>query len=288
MSTSTPTDRSTALELPQDTPSLATLAELVRELARREILPPFGRADALAKADGSLITAVDLAMQRHLMRALSGLTPGIPVLGEEMTADEQRRLIAPAAPDRAFWALDPLDGTSNYACGFPFFSVSLALIQGGRVKLGLVYDPVRDECFSARLGQGAFLNGKPLSCPAGCTQLADAMAVIDFKRIPPARVPGLLRAGAFRSQRNLGSVALDWCWLAAGRAQVYLHGGQRLWDHAAGRLIATEAGVVAWLLAPGRAEPDEHPALEPRIALAAANQRLFDAWRAHVGLPWQN
>ncbi|MBK1650055.1 inositol monophosphatase family protein [Rhabdochromatium marinum] len=268
----------------QATPALEPLTALVREVAQAVILPPFGRAQAHAKDDGSLITEVDLAVQQRLITALAELTPGIPVLGEEMTPDEQRQLLETAD----FWALDPLDGTGNYASGFPFFAVSLALWRAGQVELGVIYDPVRDECFSARCGQGAWLNGAPLRGQSGCEQLADAMALIDFKRIPPQRVPALLRKGAFRSQRNLGSVALDWCWLAAGRAQVYLHGGQRLWDYAAGQLIAAEAGVVRRLLQPGRIESGETPTLEPRLALAAVNQALFEQWWQHVELPWHD
>ncbi len=275
-------------------PPMEQLAALLREVAQAEIVPPFGRIDARTKDDGSLITTVDLAVQRRLIDALTAMAPGIPVLGEEMTPAQQRLLIeqsASGADDRArgdgaFWALDPLDGTSNYACGFPYFGVSLALLRSGRVELGLVYDPMRDECFSAQLGLGAQLNGAPLVCPIGPERLADAMALIDFKRIPPARIPPLLSAGAFRSQRNLGSVALDWCWLAAGRAQVYLHGGQRLWDYAAGRLIAAEAGVSTRLLPAGLTTSGEQLTLAPQLALAAAHPALFEQWWAHVGLPW--
>ncbi|WPL17299.1 Inositol-1-monophosphatase [Thiorhodovibrio winogradskyi] len=279
----------------QSDPSLKSLAALMRELAGAEILPAFGRVQARSKADGSLLTEVDLAVQERLINALERLTPGIPVLGEEMTQSAQQRLLSGASPRDpaageagAFWALDPLDGTSNFACGFPAFAISLALFRNGRVELGIIHDPVRDECFSARLGQGAWLNGTPLNSAQNCERLADAMALMDFKRIPPGRLSGLLRKGAFRSQRNLGSVALDWCWLAAGRAQVYLHGGQRLWDYAAGRLIAAEAGVVTRLLPPGLAESTEQLTLEPRLALAAAHQALFDQWWEHVGLPWQD
>ena len=275
-------------------PSLESLATLLREVAREEILPRFGHVQARAKADGSLLTEVDLAVQRHLINALGESMPQAPVLGEEMPAGEQRRLLERACAEastteeaNAFWALDPLDGTSNFACGFPAFAISLALARGGQVELGIILDPVRDECFSARRGRGAWLNGEPLRAHRDCERLADAMALMDFKRVPPRRLSALLRKGAFRSQRNLGSVALDWCWLAAGRAQVYLHGGQRLWDYAAGRLIATEAGVVTRLLAPGGTRLSAGLTLEPRLALAAANASLLDQWWGHLGLPWQ-
>lgn len=297
---------------------LESLGALLREVGQSDILPFFGSAQPRAKADGSLITEVDLAVQRRLINALEQLAPDIPVLGEEMTQSEQNRLLESASanaltadqihPQRdfpghqlinhqvenvvasdgsAFWALDPLDGTSNFTCGFPAFAISLALFRNGEVELGVIHDPVRDETFSALLGQGAWLNGGRLQCRCDCEHLADAMALMDLKRIPPERLSGLLRKGAFRSQRNLGSVALDWCWLAASRAQVYLHGGQRLWDYAAGRLIAAEAGVVTCLLPPGLAQPSQGLSLDARMALAAAHPALFDQWSEHIRLPWQ-
>jgi myo-inositol-1(or 4)-monophosphatase len=276
----------------QDRSLRPSLTALVRECARAEILPRFGQTAARAKEDGSLITEADLAMQQRLIEALAQLTPGIPVLGEEMTPQHQQQLLgaetSAASSAATFWALDPLDGTSNYACGFPAFAVSLALFYNGQTVLGLIYDPLRDESFSAEPGQGATLNGARLESRPAPARLADAMALMDFKRIPPARLPQLLHKGAFRSQRNLGSVALDWCWLAAGRAQVYLHGGQRLWDYAAGRLIASEAGVISSLHRQDMSQPLEHTDLQLRLALAASHAELFRQWRAFVALPWQD
>jgi myo-inositol-1(or 4)-monophosphatase len=102
------------------------------------------------------------------------------------------------------------------------------------------------------------------------------VAAIDFKRIPPERVPALLGPGGFRSQRNLGAVALEWCWLAAGRFQLYLHGGQRLWDYAAGRLILEEAGGRMCTLKHDDFDADD---LWKRSVIAAVDPRLFAAWR---------
>jgi myo-inositol-1(or 4)-monophosphatase len=98
-------------------------------------------------------------------------------------------------------------------------------------------------------------------------------------------VPTLLRKGGFRSQRNLGSVALEWCWIAAGRYQLYLHGGQKLWDYAAGRLIASEAGVPSRLYRPFGTAPAEGLDLGPRLAVAAANPALLDQWLDFIDLP---
>jgi myo-inositol-1(or 4)-monophosphatase len=261
---------------------LETLAALLREAARVEILPRFRSSHSAAKADGSLVTDADLGVQRRLTAALAARWPHVPLLGEEMEAAEQQRLLDAGGP---LWCLDPLDGTSNFACGFPGFCISLALLLEGRTALAVILDPVRDECFTAARGQGAQLDGTPLAPFAPGPALSDCIAVVDFKRIPPQRVPALFRQGGFRSQRNLGAVALEWCWLAAGRFQLYLHGGQKLWDYAAGRLIAEEAGCASALFPQADATPSETLTLGKRLALAAPNAALFTSWQDFVGLP---
>ena len=264
-------------------PDLQRLSTLLRETAAAEIMPRFRHTQARRKADGSLVTDTDLAVQVRIAQALDRDHPGVPLLGEEQDAVEQERLLG--AADHAVWVLDPLDGTSNYACGFPGFAISLALIEGGRIVQGVVLDPVRDECFCALRGGGAWLNGAPIRPFAPGPALGDCLAMIDFKRLPPERVPDLLRAGGFRSQRNLGAVALEWCWLAAGRFQLYLHGGQKLWDYAAGRLIATEAGVPSRLYGPYGISPEGGLGLSQRLAVAAADQGLLEQWLRFVDLP---
>ncbi len=264
-------------------PDIETLSALLRSVAQEELLPRFGQLCASEKADGSLVTEADLAVQQRLVTALADYWPDIPLLGEEMSAGEQKQLLDDQGA--ALWCLDPIDGTSNFACGFPGFCISLALLRAGRVELGLVLDPLRDECFSALLGQGAWLNGAPIKPFSPGEQLSDCIAMVDFKRLPACRVAGLFGADSFRSQRNLGAVALEWCWLAAGRFQLYLHGGQGLWDHAAGRLIAAEAGAATRLYAPGQNEPDATPTLAKRVALGAANAALLRQWEARVALP---
>jgi myo-inositol-1(or 4)-monophosphatase len=201
-----------------------------------------------------------------------------------MTEAEQRRLLEDAGT--GVWCLDPLDGTSNYACGFPYFGVSLALLKGGEAVLGVIYDPVRKECFSAERGAGAWLQGEPLRLESRRRALKECLALVDLKRLSGQGLSRLGGDAPYRSQRNLGSVALDWCWLAAGRGQLYLHGGQKLWDYSAGRLIASEAGVPSLLLARGGLEAPPGLSLEPRMALAAANQQLLQDWAAWLDLPW--
>lgn len=263
-------------------PDLTVLSGMLRAAASREILPRFQRVVAQAKADGSLVTQADLGVQAIIRAELEQAFPGVPLLGEEMSGEEQRALLASA--DGGFWCLDPLDGTSNYAGGFPYFCISLALLRGGRARLGLVLDPVRDECFAAALGSGAWLNGRPLAPPFPGTDLGECLAIVDLKRLPESLLARLGAGAPYRSLRSLGSVALEWCWLAAGRARLYLHGGQRLWDFAAGRLIASEAGVRSQLLQPGGQPVTDELALTPRLAVAAANPDLLAKWSGWLGL----
>ena len=264
-------------------PKLETLCQLLRDVAQAEIMPRFRHTASRSKDDGSLVTEADLAAQRRITDELAERFPGVPWLGEEMTAGEQERLLA-GAPE-GVWCLDPLDGTTNYAGGFPYFGVSLALLQGAEATLGVIYDPVRGECFCAERGGGAWLDGHPLRLEDGRGTLGECVALVDLKRLAPADLSRMGGESPFRSQRNLGSVALDWCGLAAGRGQLYLHGGQKLWDYAAGRLIAGEAGVPSRLLErSGRTAP-AGLALAPRMAVAAANPVLLDQWMTWLGLP---
>jgi len=266
------------------TPELERLSELLRHVAETEIMPRFHHTTTHAKADGSLVTEADLAAQQRVCEELGRDWPDIPVLGEEMSVQVQERLLDDA--DVGVWCLDPLDGTSNYAYGFPYFCVSLALLRGGEPVLGCIFDPVHDECFCAERGVGAFCDGRPLRLSSQRTELRDCLAIVDLKRLPKEDLPSMGGQSPFRSQRNLGSVALDWCWLAAGRIQLYLHGGQKLWDYAAGQLIASEAGASSRLFARGREVADNGLSLDPRMAIAAENealfQRLLDWWS---GLP---
>ena len=107
------------------------------------------------------------------------------------------------------------------------------------------------------------------------------MALIDLKRLDAELASRLAAAPPYRSQRSFGSVALDWCWLAAGRCHVYLHGRQKLWDYAAGCLILTEAGGSAITL---EGEPVFRPTLEPRSAAAALDPDIFLQWKDWLGI----
>ena len=263
-------------------PDLQTLEALLVNVAETELLPRLHRVSADRKADGSLLTEADLSIQQHLITALAEINPDIPVLGEELSPEVQQAMLAES--EQGVWCLDPLDGTRNFACSFPVFAISLALIRDGKVELGLVYDPLRSECFSAALGQGTWLNGEPLSSQAE-TSLDSALALIDFKRLAPDLAQRLATSAPYPSQRSIGSGALDWCWLAAGRVQVYLHGRQHLWDYAAGQLILAEAGGQAVTL---QGEPVFINQLQTRSIVAGCNSAIFLEWAEWLGINRQD
>lgn len=252
---------------------LEALIPIVKTAAREELLSRFTATRRRYKNDGSIVTEADLAMQQRLTRDLAARFPEYPLLGEEMSEAEQIRLLA--AGDAGLWVLDPLDGTSNYAANLPFFGVSLALLVARRPVLGLVYDPTRDECFTAEVGKGAWLNGVPLHCRPVDLPLEGCLAVVDFKRIPQ-HAAALAKRPPYSSQRCFGSVVLEWCWLAANRCHLYLHGRQKLWDYAAGALILAEAGGYAETL---EGEPIFADIRKPRSVLAATEASLFARWK---------
>ncbi len=222
-------------------PLLAQVIEAVRAVGREEVMPRYLKVAHTRKDDGSLFTEADMAAQRALSERLTAIAP-YPVLGEEMDDDTHRRLWG--AGEAGLWCVDPIDGTTNFVSGLPFFAMSIALMKQGRSVLGVVYDPKADECFYAEAGQGAFVDGERLPLKTPPEVLKRCIAGIDFKRIPRGLAARLAAEHPYSSQRNLGASTLDWCYLAAGRMHVYLHGGQKLWDYAAGCLILEEAGGV--------------------------------------------
>ena len=252
------------------------LESMVRDIARDEILPRYLKSARNRKPDGSLFTEADLASQRRFTEALPDFLPGA-VLGEEMTPAEQAHLWNEGRS--GLWCIDPIDGTTNFANGIPLFAVSIAYLINHEPVLGVVYNPITDESFYAARGAGAFLNGTELPLRQGASSLRDAIAGVDFKRISHHLGDELAVRPPYYSQRNFGSSALEWCFVAAGRLDVYLHGGQMLWDYAAGRLILDEAGGQAEAL--GHGTLMSGPAVK-RGVIAAANPSLFAEWAAWV------
>jgi len=266
----------------QDQTLSATDQQAVIDLVRgaaAEHLVAAGTQAADRKADGSWITATDQAMQTTLQEGLADQFPSHGFLGEEMTAAEQEAAWRHCLDGQPTWVVDPLDGTSNFRLGFPVYSVTVALLIGGRTVFGVVFDPCRDECFHAARGSGAWLNGAPLSLQDEPRQaLGSCLATVDFKRLPAPIATRLACEPPYASQRSIGSVALDWCWVAVHRVQVYVHGKQKLWDYAAGQLILQEAGGASADL-DGTIDYADQP-LEPlpRSAVAATHMGLLEEW----------
>jgi len=248
-----------------------------RAVGREEVMPRYLKVAHQRKLDGSLLTEADLAAQSALFARLHAIAP-YPMLGEEMSEAEQQAVWAQG--DAGFWCVDPIDGTSNFVNGLPFFAISIALVRHGRTVLGVVYDPQADEAFYAIEDGGAWLNGERLPLKLPPDHLNRCMAGIDLKRIDRALAGDLAREHPYASQRNLGASTLDWCYVAAGRLHIYLHGGQKMWDYAAGWLILKEAGAAVCGL-----NGDDFLAADPwcRSVLAAQTPELLAQWRDWVG-----
>jgi len=249
---------------------LNKLEEIIKHHAAEQIMPRYNKVAYSFKPDGSLVTAADSEMQKAMIVSLQQYWPDYVVLGEEMTETEQQAQLDSDA--KGLWILDPLDGTSNFASGIPVFSVSIALVVKNEVVLGLIYDPNRNETFSAIKDEGAWLNGKQLISQTEREFLNQCTAQIDFKRLTPDMRVCLSREHPYPSQRNFGSGALDWCWLAAGRCQINIHGGQKLWDYVAGQLILSEAGGCAKTFG---GDNVFKKTLDTRSVMAAVNLSLF-------------
>lgn len=257
-------------------PDSCEVADLVVQISRSAFDRSIPGKAVSIKHDGSMVTEIDLSIQNRLKQELGARWPQFGFVGEEMHYDAQAAVIRHAG--EGYWVLDPLDGTTNFASGFLFYGVSLALVIGGQPELAVTFDPIRDECFSAVRRQGAYLNGHRLSCHAD-TPLSDCVANIDYKRLTEDLSAQLVRCPPYRSQRNLGSSVLEWCWLAAGRFQLYLHGGQKLWDFAAGYLILLESGGQATSLS---RQPLDCDKLRKRAIVAAINNNLLGQWQGWI------
>ena len=237
-------------------------------------MPRYLKVAHQRKSDGSLFTEADLAAQEALTRALQAIHPG-PVVGEEMTEEQQvERWLA---GDAGLWCVDPIDGTSNFVNGLPYFAVSVALMKQGRSVLGVVYDPVADEVFHA---ERAAAPGSEWRAAADQARMSRTSATPWRTWTSSGWASGSgRRAGAappYSSQRNYGAGTLEWCYLAAGRFDLYLHGGQKLWDYAAGALILEEAGGCMCTLDPRRLLADD---LWRRSVIAARDPGLFVHWK---------
>jgi fructose-1,6-bisphosphatase/inositol monophosphatase family enzyme len=237
-------------------------------------MPRYLRVVREHKGDGTIFTEVDIAAQRALAERLQRLRER-PMLGEEeMGEAEQRRLWDEGG--EGLWVVDPIDGTTNFVAGLPFFAISVAYFVEGRAVVGVVYDPATREMFAASRGGGVTMNGLKLPLRPPAVSLKECVAGVDFKRIPKKLGDDLATRPPYYSQRNFGCSTLEWAYVAAGRLDLLLHGGQKLWDYAAGRLILEEAGGRMCTLKKDDFDADD---LWKRSVIAAVDPQLFAAWR---------
>jgi len=190
------------------------------------------------KSEIDLVTEIDRRSEAFLLSVIRECCPDDQIVAEESGVLQGK--------NGYVWHIDPLDGTVNYAHGIPFFSVSLGYAEADRILLGVVYDPVRDELFTAQRGEGAFLNGKPLRV-SSADRLIDSLLVTGFPydiRQNPENNLDHYADFSLRSQgvRRLGSAALDLCYVAAGRIEGFWEISIQSYDIAAGALIVEEAG----------------------------------------------
>lgn len=199
-----------------------------------------GRISVRFKAANDLVTEADSAAQETIQDLLFRRFPQDDFLGEEGIPKK------PSAARR--WIVDPLDGTTNYVHGFPFFCVSIGLEIDGRLAVGVVYDPVRKECFSGAAGAGATCNGVPLRQSSAAALTHSLLCVglpADLARFPTAMQKVERVSWKARSIRRMGSAALSLAYVAAGRLDGYWSPFLHPWDAAAGVVLVREAGGKA-------------------------------------------
>jgi myo-inositol-1(or 4)-monophosphatase len=189
------------------------------------------------KGVNDLVTEYDLRLDRMITGAVHQAFPEDAILSEESGRSGDGRLC---------WMIDPLDGTTNFAHGLPFFSVSLACVREHVPLAGVIYDPMRDELFSASIGKGSWLNGEQLHASRG-QSLEECLLVTGFPYdLRTVAENNLDHFAAFSLRvlavRRLGSAALDLAYTAAGRLDGYWETGLSPWDFAAGVLLVAEAG----------------------------------------------
>ncbi len=225
------------------------------------------KKDVKQKGDADFITDSDLAVQNFLRDRLKNEYPEIEFLSEE-AADIEIDMSRPV------WVLDPIDGTMNFIRDLSLSAVSLALVEGGETVIGVVYNPFRDELFYAEKGRGAYLNGEKIrvSTLEGLSGALVAVGTAPYYKPGVADCFDIYRELFLKGVdiRRLGSAAIDICYVAAGRFDLYYEYVLSIWDYAAARLILTEAG--------GRITnvKGEQTAFERKSPIVASNAKLHE------------
>jgi myo-inositol-1(or 4)-monophosphatase len=252
--------------MPSPAPDPLVVCEAAARAAGRVLQDWVGRFAVSSKGPRDLVTEADIAAQQEVRRVVLAAFPGHGFVGEEAEpgAGQPPSGMAGHAGSGTRWIVDPLDGTTNYVHGFPAYCVSIALAVGDTLEVGVIFDPVRGECFAARRGGGAFLDGRPIVVPAVAT-LEDAIVAVSF---PPQVTATSAAVADFlavvpraHSIRRTGSTAINLAYVACGRLHAFWARRIACWDAAAGLLIAREAGAaVEAFAAPSPRVPLDDPA----------------------------
>jgi myo-inositol-1(or 4)-monophosphatase len=223
----------------------------------------------------SIVTAADLRSQREVIRTIRRAFPHDLIVGEEGSDGNNM------SPSR--WYVDPLDGTSNYAHGLPFYCVSIAYCDADGIATGVIYDPVRNEMFTAIRDGGATLNGRPITVSANAqlgSSLVSTQVQSDDAKVLDQHTSRLRTfLGLARAVRSLGAPALALAYVACGRLDAFFEDHMSPWDTLAGTLLVEEAGGLVTTFA-GQQRP-----LDQRIDILATNGRLHDEVSARLSSP---
>jgi len=260
---------SVALDL--DLQSAVSTAKLAARQAGEILLSMRGSAAVHTKSGKDLVTDADLAAQIAICQSLGNAYPDHGFLGEEGAVGISESQKLGLQRSAYCWVVDPLDGTTNYAHGFPQYAVSIALTYERYPVLGVIFDPEAQEMFTAVKGHGALLNDRPIRTSAQ-SELSQSLVAAGLSpnlkegSVEIRNVNRMLLAS--QGLRRLGSAALNLCYVACGRLDGYWGGTLKLWDIAAGVLLVREAqGVVT------DTKGDDQRALEG--ALIAASTRAL-------------
>ncbi len=230
-------------------------------VAERHLL---ARVEMTKGSDFNVVTDTDHASEQLIVDALRARFPDHGLRAEEGSVVDSTGIV---------WLIDPLDGTNNFAHGFPMFAVNLAAMEGDEILVGVTYDPLRDELFTARRGGGAALNGRPAHVSTR-ERLAVALVATGFPYDKATNPDNNLAqfvavAPQVRGVRRAGSAALDLAYVACGRLEAYWERGTHAWDVAPGVLMVAEAG--------GRVtDYDGRPAHVDGGRFLASNGRVHD------------
>ncbi|KAH0947952.1 hypothetical protein HN011_003597 [Eciton burchellii] len=237
-------DRLTMLDINECNIQVLRLVKQAGSIVREKI---YQRKDVLTKScDVDLVTEWDQKVERLLIDGISSRYPDHRFIGEETTASGQKTELTNAPT----WIIDPIDGTMNFVHGLPFTCISIALLVNKITEIGIVYNPIMEQLFTARKGQGAFLNAVPIHVSSE-KELRKALVMVEMGTSrDPEKLEVVLQnitllTSRVHGLRSLGSAALNMCMVALGGADVSFEFGIHAWDIAAGDLIVREAGGVS-------------------------------------------